>query len=88
MDRPLMCVCVLACVFVMPVCMSMRAVRHTLAYVDSHARLALSAQSGFNWMIGTLLTIAVGVIQTQNRSHRLQQALPLSIKANPLSPAR
>lgn len=68
--------------------MLMRAVGHTLAYVHVHVRLALSARSGFNWMIGTLLTLTVSVIQTLNRSHRLQQAFPLGFKANPLSPAR
>lgn len=52
------------------------------------ARLALSARSGFNWLMGTLLTLTVSVIQTQSRSHRLQQVSPLSIKANPLSPVR
>lgn len=65
--------------FCLPLCMS-------IAYVLAHARLASSAQSGFNWLIGTLLTLAVSVVQTQSCSHRLQQVPPLSNKANPLSP--
>lgn len=74
-------------VFCLPVCMLMNPVGHTFAYVHTRARMALSARSGFNWMMDTLLTLTVSVIQTLNRSHRLQQASPLSIKANPLSPA-
>lgn len=52
------------------------------------ARPTLSARSGFNWMIGTLRTLNVSVIQTLSRSHRLLQAPPLSFKANPLSPVK
>lgn len=81
------CYCAFLC-FRSPVCMPMRTVGHTLAYVQAHARLASSARSGFNWLISTLLTLTVSVVQTLSRSHRLQQAPPLSIKANPLSPAR
>lgn len=55
----------------------------TTRYALAHARLAQSAWSGFNWMISTLLACAVSVVQTLSRSHRLQQAPPLSIKANP-----
>lgn len=84
-------VCVFVCLLVFfcsPVCMLARVVGHTLAYVHAYARPASSARSGFNRMIGTLLTLAVGVIQTLSRSHRLQQAPLLRIKANHLSPAR
>lgn len=79
------CVCVLLCVFV---CLCVCWCVQLATRLHTHARLALSAQSGFNWMIGTLLALTVSVIQTLSRSHRLQQASPLSIKANPLSPAR
>lgn len=63
------CVCARVCLFVCVDCL--------------RARLAPSARSGFNWMIGALLACAVSVVQTLSRSHRLQQAPPLSIKANP-----
>lgn len=61
----------------------------TRLHTRSHAHVpASSALSGFNWMMGTLPTLAAGVIQTQSRSHRLQQVPPLRIRANPLSPVR
>lgn len=88
MCGPPVCVCVLARVFVRPCVLLASVVGHTFAHVHAHAHLASSAQSGFNWMIGTLLTLVVSVIQTLSRSHRLQQAPLLSIKANHVSPAR
>lgn len=79
------CACLCFCLYVFrEVC----AVGHTLACVHVHARTASSARSGFNWMIGTLLTLTVSVIQTLNCSHSLQQTPLLCIKASPLSPAR
>lgn len=87
-NRPPVRVCVFACVLVCACvrwCVQLATRLHTCF---THARLASSAWSGLDWMMGTLLALAVSVIQTPNRSHRLQQAPPLSIKANPLSPAR
>lgn len=78
-------VCVCECFLV---CFCSPAREPVLACVRTHARLALSVRSGFNWMIDALLTLTVSVIQTLGRSHRLQQAPPLRIKANLLSPAR
>lgn len=82
--------CTCACFLVYPCVRSppMCTAGQSLANKPAHARLALSARSGFNWMTDVPLTAAVGVIQTPRRSHRLQQVPPLSIKANPLSPAR
>lgn len=79
--------------FCLPLCTpppppSMCTAGQSFANKPAHARSALSAWSGFNWMTGVPLTAAVGFIQTLRCSHRLQQVPPLSMKANPLSPAR
>lgn len=81
--------CAGLCFWFARVCESTRvACPHACECVHARARPALSARSGFNWTTGALRSAAVGVIQTQKGSHRLQPAPPLSIKADPLSPAR